>query len=48
MQDAVDSPEERGPGLIVEDDNDAGGGQSRTAGEPPFHTPFPHIIKSVK
>lgn len=26
VQDTVDRPEERGPGLIVEDDNDAGGG----------------------
>lgn len=43
MQDAVDRPEEGGPGLIVEDNNDAGGWQGRTAGELPFHTPFTHI-----
>lgn len=39
VQDAVDRPEQGGPSLVVEDDNDAGGWQSRTAGEPPFHTP---------
>lgn len=46
VQDAVDRPEEGGPGLIVEDDDDAGGRQSRTAGEPPIHTPFTHNFKT--
>lgn len=48
VQDAVDRPEEGGPGLIVEDDNDAGGWQSRTVGELPFHTPFRHIQKKCE
>lgn len=39
MQDAVDRPEEGGPSLVVEDDNDAGGWQSGATGEVPFHTP---------
>lgn len=39
VQDAVDRPEQGGPSLVVEDDNDAGGWQSRTARELPFHTP---------
>lgn len=48
VQHAVDRPEEGGPGLIVEDDDDAGGWQSRTAGELPFHTPFTHIQKQCE
>lgn len=39
VQDAVDRPEEGGPSLVVEDDNDAGGWQGRAVGEVPFHTP---------
>ena len=39
VQDAVDRPEERGPGLVVEDDNNTGGGQSRTATELPLNAP---------
>lgn len=39
MQDAVDRPEESGPSLIVEDDNNTGGRQRRTATELPLHTP---------
>lgn len=39
MQDAVDRPEERGPGLVVEDDNNAGGGQRGTATKLPRHAP---------
>lgn len=45
VQDAVDRPEEGGPGLVVEDDDDAGGWQSRTARELPVHTPFTNIKK---
>lgn len=48
MQDAVDRPEEGGPGLIVEDNDDAGGWQSRTAAELPFHTPAAHILKKCE
>lgn len=39
VQDAVDRPEEGGPGLVVEHNNDAGGRQGRTAGELPLHAP---------
>lgn len=39
MQDAVDRPEEGGPGLVVEDNNNTGGGQARTAAELPLHAP---------
>lgn len=38
MQNAVDRPQERRPSLIVEDDNNTGGGQSRTATKFPLHT----------
>lgn len=46
VQDAVDRPEEGGPGLIVKHNNDAGGRQARTAGELPFHAPdfLKHVI----
>lgn len=47
VQDAVDRPEQGGPSLVVEDDNDAGGRQSRTAGEFSFHTPFTHTFGEV-
>lgn len=46
VQDAVDRPEEGGPGLIVEDDDDAGGWQSRTARELPIHTPFTNNFRT--
>lgn len=36
VQDAVDRPEEGGPGLVVEHNNDTGGRQGRTARELPF------------
>lgn len=39
MQDAVDRPEERGPGLVVEDNDDTGGGQRRAVKKLPVHTP---------
>lgn len=39
MQDAVDRPEEGGPGLIVEDNNNTGGRQIRTATKLPLHAP---------
>lgn len=39
MQDAVDRPEQRGPGLVVEDDDDAGGGQRRAAEELSVNAP---------
>lgn len=39
VQDAVDGPEEGGPSLIVEDNNNTGGRQVRTATELPLHTP---------
>lgn len=39
VQDAVDRPEEGGPGLIVEDNNNTGGRQRRTATKLPLHTP---------
>lgn len=39
VQDAVDRPEESGPSLIVEDDNNTGGRQRRTATELPLQTP---------
>lgn len=44
VQDAVDRPEEGGPGLIVEDDDDAGGWQSRTARELPIHAPLKQTV----
>lgn len=39
VQDAVDRPEEGGPGLVVEDDNNTGGRQGRTATKLPLHAP---------
>lgn len=39
MQDAVHCPEEGGPSLVVEDDNNTGGRQRRTAAKLPFHAP---------
>lgn len=42
MQDAVDCPQEGGPGLVVEDDDDAGGGQRGAAAKPPLNAPEPH------
>lgn len=39
MQDAVDRPQEGGPCLIVEDNNNTGGRQGRTATKLPLHTP---------
>lgn len=42
VQDAEDSPEEGGPGLVVEDNDDAGGGQWGAARKPPLNTPVPH------
>lgn len=39
MQDAVHRPEQGGPGLVVEHNDDAGGRQGRTAGELPFYAP---------
>lgn len=42
VQDAVDGPQEGGPGLVVEDNDDAGGGQRGAAAEPPLNAPEPH------
>lgn len=42
VQDAVDCPQEGGPGLVVEDDDDAGGGQRGAAAKPPLNAPEPH------
>ena len=39
MQDAVDRSEECGPSLVVEDYDNAGGGQRRAAGKLSFNTP---------
>lgn len=39
MKDAVDCPKEGGPSLIVENNDDAGGRQRRTATKLPFNTP---------
>lgn len=39
MQGAVNRPEERGPGLVVEDDHNAGGRQRRAAREFSFSAP---------
>lgn len=39
MQDAVDCPEEGGPSFIVEDNDNTGGGQTRTATKLPLHAP---------
>lgn len=39
VKDAVDRPKESGPGLIVENYNDAGGRKSRAATKLSFHTP---------
>lgn len=39
MQDAVDCPEEGRPSLVVEDNNNAGGRQRRTATKLPFYAP---------
>lgn len=39
MQDAVDRPEEGGPSLIVEDNNNTGGRQTRAATKLSVHTP---------
>lgn len=39
MKDAVDCPQEGGPSLIVENNNDAGGRQRRTATKLPFNAP---------
>ena len=39
MQDAVDRPQEGGPSLIVEDNDNTGGRQRRTAAKLPLHTP---------
>lgn len=42
VQDAVDRPQESGPGLVVEDDDDTGGGQRGAAAKPPLNAPVPH------
>ncbi len=39
VQDAEDRPEEGGPSLIVEDNNNTGGRQRRTATKLPLHAP---------
>lgn len=39
MKDAVDCPQEGGPSLIVENNNDAGGRQRRAAMKLPFNAP---------
>lgn len=42
VKDAVDCPQEGGPGLVVKDNNDAGGRQRGTATKLPLNTPEEH------
>lgn len=42
VKDAVDCPQEGGPGLIVKDNNDTGGRQRGTATKLPLNTPEEH------
>lgn len=42
VKDTVDCPQEGGPGLVVKDNNDAGGRQRGTATKLPLNTPEEH------
>lgn len=42
VKDTVDRPQEGGPGLVVKDNNDAGGRQRGTAAKLPLNTPGEH------